>query len=152
MYFLWKNTPAGMIRVSCDGLCELVDDVLRSRLRLYSITLAPSGSRDDADMSIVLSEENIIPEAKKRVERHFASILRPMGINASVIWASPEKSIGEVLYSPWAWSGFASCVAVLWNAGSEGFFWTAFWGTAAWFVVHGLRILVRYFGRVYRGR
>ena len=152
MYFLWKNTPIGIIRVSCDGLCDFVGEAVKSKLKLYSITLSPSGKKEDADMSIVLSEENIIPEAKKNIEEHFASIMQPMGINASVVWAAPEKSIYAVLRSPYMWAGIASCIAVLVNAGSEGFFWVSFWGAAAWFIVHGLSILVRTLGRAYHGR
>ncbi|MBQ7221220.1 MAG: hypothetical protein IJS28_09600 [Synergistaceae bacterium] len=152
MYFLWKNTPIGIIRVSCDGLCEFADEAVKSKLRLYSITLSPSGRKEEADVSIVLSEENVIPEAKKSIEKHFASIMRPMGIKASVVWASPEKSVYAVLRSPWVWAGIASCIAVMVNAGSAGFFWVAFWGAAAWFAVHGLGILLRSLGRAYHGR
>ena len=151
MYFLWKSTPIGIIRVSCDGLCEFANEAVRSRLRLYSITLSPS-DEEYADMSIVISDENVVPEAKKHVEKHFASILRPMGIKASVVWASPEKSVYAVLRSPYVWAGIASCVAVLMTAGSAGFFWVAFWGAAAWFAVHGLGILMRALGRAYHDR
>ena len=152
MYFLWKNTPIGIIRVSCDGLCEFVGEAVKSKLRLYSVTLSPSGMNEDADMSIVLSEENVIPEAKKNIEEHFASIMHPLGIKASVVWGTPEKSVYAVLRSPWVWAGIASCIAVLVNAGAEGFFWVSFWGAAAWFAVHGLRILMRILGRAYHGR
>ena len=152
MYFLWKNTPVGIIRVSCDGLREFVDEAVRSKLRLYSVVLSPSGRKDDADMIIVLSEENIVPETKHVIEKHFASVLQPMGIKASVVWSAPEKSISAVLRSPWVWAGAASCAAVVWNAGAEGFFWAAFWGAAAWFAVHGLEILVRSLGRAYHDR
>ena len=151
MYFLWKSTPIGIIRVSCDGLCEFANEAVRSRLRLYSITLSPS-DEEYADMSIVISDENVVPEAKKHVEKHFASILRPMGIKASVVWASPEKSVYAVLRSPYVWAGIASCVAILMTAGSAGFFWVAFWGAAAWFAVHGLGILMRALGRAYHDR
>ena len=152
MYFLWKNTHIGIIRVSCDGLCEFVDEAVRSRLKLYSVTLSPSRLDEEADVSIVFSEENIVPEVKKHVEQHFASIMRPLGMKASVVWAVPEKSIYAVLRSPWVWSGIASCIAVLVTAGSAGFFWVAFWGAAAWFAVHGLGILVRTLGRAYHDR
>ncbi len=152
MYFLWKTTPCGIIRVSCDGLREFVNEAVKSKLRLYSVTLSPSDGREDADMSIVLSEESIIPEAKRSVESHFAAILRPMGIRASVVWAVPEKSIYAVMSSPWAWAGFAACAAVITAAGAEVFFWVSFWSAAAWFAVHGLTILARHFRRSYRGR
>ena len=154
MYFLWKNTPIGIIRISCDGLCEFVEDAVKSKLKLYSITLSPSGrnqDKEDADMSIVLSEENIVPETKKTIEKHFALIMQPMGIKTSIVWATPEKSIYPVLRSPWCWTGIASSIAVLMNAGPEGFFWVSFWGAAAWFAVHGFRILLRTLGRAYYG-
>lgn len=152
MYFLWKNTPCGIIRVSREGMREFTDEVLKSKLRICGIVLSPSGRKEDADMSIVLSEENLIPETKKKIEKHFAAILKPMGIKASIVWAVPEKNIYAVLRSPWAWSGIAACIAVMMNAGSEGFFWVSFWGAAAWFAIHGLGILVKYFGRSYHGR
>ena len=152
MYFLWKNTPIGIIRVSCDGLREFVDEAVKSKLKLYSVTLSPSGRQEDADMSIVLSEDDIIPEMKKNIEKHFASIMHPLGIKASVVWGTPEKSVYAVLRSPYVWACIASCIAVLVNAGSEGFFWVSFWGAAAWFAVHGLGILVRTLGRAYHDR
>lgn len=147
MYFLWKDTPYGIIRVSHGGLQEFVEETVKSRLRLYSITLQTSDRKDDADMSIVLSEENIIPETKQKVEQHFTAVFEPMGINASVVWTVPDKSIARFMCSPWAWAGAAACVAMLVNAGSEGFFWTAFWAAAGWFSVHGLNVLAQYFRR-----
>ncbi|MBQ7154066.1 MAG: hypothetical protein IJR85_00730 [Synergistaceae bacterium] len=147
MYFLWKTTPIGIIRISCDGLMEFADDVLRSRLRLYSITLSPEGRKGEADISIVLSEENLASDVKKTVEKHFPAVFKPMGIRASVIWAVPERSIAAILSSPHVWAGIASCSAVLVTAGAAGFFWVMFWGAAAWFIVHGLNILVRKFWR-----
>ena len=147
MYFLWKTTRIGIIRISCDGLREFADEVLRSRVRLYSITLSPEGCKGESDVSIVLSEEDLAPEAKKTVEEHFPAVFKPMGIKASVVWAVPERNAAAVLTSPHVWAGVASCTAVLVTAGAAGFFWVMFWGAAAWFVVHGLNILVRRFRR-----
>lgn len=147
MYFLWKTTQIGIIRVSCDGLKDFAEDILRSRVRLYSITLSPEGREGEADVSIVLSEEDIAPEAKKTVEEHFPAVFKPMGMRASVIWAVPERNAGAVVSSPHVWAGAASSLAVLVTAGAAGFFWVMFWGAAAWFVVHGLNILVRKFRR-----
>ena len=152
MYFLWKNTPIGLIRISSEGLREFAEDVLLSQLRLYSVTLSPSGRKDDAEMSIVLSDDDITAETKKTVEKHFPAVFKPMGIKASVVWASSEKNVLAVLCSPYVWAGIAACVAVFVTAGSDGFFWTAFWGTAAWFSVHGLGMLARRFRRVQNGR
>ena len=146
MYFLWKETHYGIIRISCNGLTDFVNDAMRSKLRLYSITLLPSGRKEDADMNIVLSDEDIIPELRKEVEKHFDSILRPMGIRASVVWARPEKSIAAFVWNPYLWAGIASC-AVLVSAGAEGLFWAAFWGAAAWFIARGLRLIAKRFRR-----
>ena len=143
MYFLWKDTSHGRIRVSSGGLREFADEVLRSKLRLYSITLHPSGRKDDAEMSIVLSEEDVTPETKKNVEKNFPAVLKPMGIKASVVWAGPENSIAVIARNPFTWAGAAVCTAVLVTAGTEGFFWAAFWGAAAWFAVYGLGLLFR---------
>ena len=147
MYFLWKTTRIGIIRISCDGLREFADDVLRSRVRLYSITLSPEGRKGESDVSIVLSEEDLAPEAKKTVEEHFPAVFKPMGMKASVVWALPGRNVAALLTSPHVWAGIASCLAVLVTAGAAGFFWVMFWGAAAWFVVHGLNILVRKFRR-----
>ncbi|MBQ7544389.1 MAG: hypothetical protein IJT02_05540 [Synergistaceae bacterium] len=143
MYFLWKNTSHGRIRVSSSGLREFADEVLRSKLRLYGITLHPSGRKDDAEMSIVLSEEDVTPETKKNVEKNFPAVLKPMGIKASVVWAAPERSIAVIARNPYVWAGAAVCTAVLVTAGTAGFFWAAFWGAAAWFGVYGLGLLFR---------
>ena len=149
MYFLWKTTPIGIIRISSVGLRDFAEEVLCSKLRLYGVTLSPSGRKEDAEMSIVLSEDDIAPETKKTVEKHFPAVFKPMGIKASVVWAASEKNILVFVRNPYVWAGVAACVAVFMTAGSEGFFWTAFWGAAAWFSVHGLGVLIR---RLQHGR
>lgn len=151
MLFVWKNTPYGIIRVSCEGLRDFANDALRSRLKLYSVTLSPAGKKDNADLTIVISEEDLSPETKKKAESHIASILRPMGIRASVVWADPERGIWPVLCSPYTWGIMASCSAVIITAGFEGFFWTVFWGAAAWFGVYGLALIAKHFRRVQHG-
>ena len=147
MYFLWKTTKHGIIRVSCDGLKDFAGEVLSSKLRLYSITIHPADSDNDAEMSIVLSDDDVAPETRKTVDDNFPAVMKPMGLNASVVWATPERSIAAVLKNAWAWSGAAVCAAVLVTAGAAGFFWAAFWGAAAWFTVRGLGLLARKFGR-----
>lgn len=151
MYFLWKRNSYGIIRISCDGLYDFADNIIKSRIKLYSITLSQSdiNKNNDADMIIVLSEENIIPESKNNIEEHFISVLEPMGIKASIIWAEPEKNIlSSFLHSPILWAGAASSISVLVTAGAEGFFWVAFWGIAAGFASYGLKIIMRYFRRI----
>lgn len=143
MYFLWKNTSYGVIRVSYDGLYDFMNDAAKFRLKLYSIALSPS--KQDADMIIVISEDNLIPDMKTEIENHFASILKPMGINASIVWAVPERNILSLLQNPYLWAVAASCTAIIITAGFEGFFWTVFCAASAWFVVRGLGIIAKRF-------
>ncbi len=152
MYFTWKNTPYGIIRISCDGLKNFADDMLKSRMHLYSITLTPSGKKEHADMTIVISDEELQPSTKKQVENHFAEVLKPMGMKPLIVWASPERGVMPVLQSPYTWAVVAACSAVIITAGFEGFFWTAFWGASAWFGVFGLGRIARKLGRVQHGR
>lgn len=148
MYFLWKNTPYGIIKISYEGLCEFADDMLRPKLRLCSMTLLPSGKKDHADLTVVFSEDDLIPEDRKKIEEHFKSVLKPMGLRASVVWAVPERGITQALGNPYMWAGIASSVAVIVTAGFAGFFWTVFWGTAAWFAARGLSLIPKRFRRV----
>ena len=142
MYFLWKNTRYGTIRISSGGLYEFINSTLKSRLRLYSITLSPSGRKnDDADLSIVLSEDDLIPETRKIIESHLKSVMKPLGIISTVIWAAPENWLSSLLRSTWTWAGVASCFTIIITAGFEGFFWTLFWGSAAWFIVKGFAFI-----------
>ena len=143
MYFLWRNTPYGLIRISYGGFYSFVNDVIKSRLRLYSITLFPS--EYDADLTIVISDEDLNSEIKQQIEEHFADIMAPMGMKTLIVWANPERSISTIVQSPYTWAALASCSAVIITAGFKGFFWTAFWGTATWFVVHGLGMLAKKF-------
>lgn len=145
MYFLWRNTPYGTIRVSCEGLYDLAGQTVRSRIRLYGVTLSPSGRKENADFTVVLSEEDLMPETKKKVEKHFDAILKPMGLKVSVVWASPERGIFPLMGSPYLWAGIAACIAVIVSAGFAGFFWVAFWGAAVWFTVSGLKVIARRF-------
>lgn len=148
MYFLWKNTPYGTIRVSCEGLYDFTDSISSSRIRLYSVTLSPSGRKENADFTVVLSEEDILPDTRRKVEKHFDAVLKPMGLKVSVIWASPERGIASIIGNPYLWAGIASCIAVIITAGFAGFFWVAFWGAAGWFIIHGLKLIARHFRSV----
>ena len=141
MYFLWKNTPCGFIKISYEGLFDFVDYVLRTGFRLYSITLAPSTSQ--ADLTVVISDEDISPDIKEKVEKHLSEVLDPTGMKASVVWATPERGLMQFIQNPYIWAVVASCSAVIITAGFPGFFWTVFWGAAAWFAVRGLSRLVK---------
>ena len=155
MYFLWRNTPYGIIRVSCDGLKEFANDAFKSKLKLYSVTLSPAEKKEQeqehADLTIVISEEDLSQETKQQAENHIISILKPMGIKASIVWADPERGIMPVLRSPFTWGIIASCSAVIITAGLDGFFWTVFWGVAAWFGVYGLGLILKRLRRSMHG-
>ncbi len=148
MYFLWKNTPYGIIRVSCEGLYDFADDILKPKLRLYSVTLLPSGKKDHADLTIVFSDDDLLPEDRKKIEKHFDSVLKPMGLKPSVVWAIPERGIMQAITNPYVWSGIASSASVIITAGFAGFFWAVFWGVFAWFAVHGLALISKRLRRV----
>jgi len=141
MYFLWKNTPCGFIKISYEGLFDFVNYVLRTGFRLYSITLAPSETQ--ADLTVVISDEDISPEIREKVEKHLSEVLDKAGMKASVVWATPQRGFLQIIQNPYAWAAVASCAAVIITAGFTGFFWTAFWGTAAWFSIRGLSILAK---------
>ena len=144
MYFLWKNTPEGLIKISQEGIFDFADYVLKSGFRLYSITLAPSQKEHEhADLTIVISDEDLPQDTKTHVERHLTEVLEPTGMKTSIIWASPERGIWPVIQSPYTWAIIASCSAVIITAGFDGFFWTAFWGVAAWFSIKGFSMLAK---------
>ena len=141
MYFLWKNTPCGFIKISYEGLFDFVDYVLRTGFRLYSITLAPSTSQ--ADLTVVISDEDISHDIKEKVEKHLSEVLDPTGMKAAVVWATPERSFMQIIQNPYILAAVASCSAVIVTAGFAGFFWTSFWGASAWFAIRGLSMLAK---------
>lgn len=146
MYYLWKNTTYGLIRVSYSGLYDFVLSTVRSKLRLYSVTLEPSGKKEHANLTLVFSEEdNISSEKKRKIEEHVTSVLKPLGLKASVIWANPERGISETVQNPYFWAISASCLALVVTAGFEGFFWTLFWGMSVWFVIRGMKFVAERF-------
>ncbi len=146
MYYTWKTTHYGIIRVSCSGLYDFALEAVRSRLRLYSVTLEPSGKKEHANMTLVFSDEDINRETKSQVEEHISSVLKPMGLKASIVWASPERGITAMIQNPYIWAGLASCIAVVVTAGFDGFFWTLFWGGAVWFMIRGMKFIAEKFG------
>ncbi len=146
MYYLWKNTPYGIIRVSCGGLYDFVNDIFKSRLRLCSVTLSPSGKKECANLTLVFSEDDLPSETKAKVEEHITSVLKPMGLKPSIVWASPERGMTGIFQSPYTWAGIASCTAVVITAGFKGFFWSMFWGLAVWFTIKGMKFIAGRFG------
>ncbi|WP_298781337.1 hypothetical protein [uncultured Fretibacterium sp.] len=144
MYFLWKRTPHGTIRMSYDGLFDFVQGFLPARFRLYGLALAAG---DDALLTLLMSSSDASRELG--LTRSLSALMEPLGMFTSVVWSSrgaPGSDWIEtrftLLRSPWAWMALASSIALIVVAGWVGFFWTAFWGTAAWFVVRGLTFLL----------
>ena len=146
MYFLWKNTPVGLIKISQEGIFDFADYVLKSSFTLYSISLAPSKEKKEhADLTIVISDEDLPENTKEQVEKHLTDVLDPAGMKASIVWATPERGILPIIQNPYTWAVIASCSAVIITAGFDGFFWTVFWGTLAWFSIRGLSMLAKKF-------
>ncbi|MDR1731164.1 MAG: hypothetical protein LBR61_03635 [Synergistaceae bacterium] len=137
MYFLWKRTPHGSIRVSCDGLSGFIDRILSEKSRCRSLSLAEGES---AAVTLVLSSEDSVSKGAL-IEERISSIVAPLGFRVNVIWVDrgvPETEWVELLSSlyrnPWFWMLVAVVVTLTVVAGLKGLFWTLFWGTAAWFV------------------
>jgi hypothetical protein len=135
MYFLWKRTPHGSIRISCSGLSCFIERVLSEESKCRSLALAEG---ETASVTLVLSSESTSPGTG--VEEHLASVVAPLGFRVQVIWAdgsvpAPEwpETLSSLSLSPWTWMLAASVVAIIVVAGFKGLFWTLFWGTAAWF-------------------
>ena len=91
-------------------------------------------------MTLVLSSSNAAVDFSK-IEKRLASIITPLGFSVQFIWAdrgTPGAELCETLSSvhrnPWTWMLLAALIALKITAGWKGFFWTLFWGTAAWFV------------------
>jgi hypothetical protein len=142
MYFLWNKTSCGPLKISYEGLLDFVNYVLHAGFRLYGITLKPS-HESRADLTVIISDEDIAPEIKEKVEKHLSLVLDPTGMEASVVWASPERGIWQFIQNPYVWALIASCSAVIVTAGFAGFFWTAFWGSSAWFTVRAVAMLAK---------
>jgi hypothetical protein len=136
LYFLWKRTPHGSIRVSSDGLSGFFDRILSGKSKCRGLSLAEG---ENASVTLVLFSE--FPAAETAgVEERLAAIAEPLGFEARVIWAergAPEtewcEALSSLCQSPWAWMLLSAILAVIVMAGLSGLFWTFFWGTAAWF-------------------
>lgn len=156
VYFLWERTPHGTIRVSGDGLADFIRrSCLSAKFRLYSLAMAAAENASSCEerlVTLVLSSSDRSREPG--ITRRIKSLLKPMGMIASVAWAdrgSPGSLWIEtrftLLRNPWAWMALASSIALVAIAGWDGLFWTAFWGTAAWFAARGLAFLFQGRGR-----
>ena len=137
MYFLWKRTPHGSIRVSCNGFSDFINSVLSGKSRCRSLSVAEG---EKAAMTLVLSS-NSADEECSEIEERLAAIITPLGFSVRFIWTdrgTPGTELYETLssayLSPWTWMLVVTLIALKCMAGWKGFFWTIFWGTAAWFV------------------
>ncbi len=137
MYFLWKRTPHGNIRVSCDGLSGFIDRILTEKSRCRGLSVAEG---DSASVTLVLSSDDPMATGAQ-VEERISSIVAPLGFRVKVIWVDrgvPEaewcEALSSLYQSPWLWMLAAAMTALGVMAGLKGLFWTLFWGTAAWFV------------------
>ena len=137
MYFLWKRTPHGSIRVSSDGFSNFVNNVLSGKSRCRSLSITEG---ENAAITLVLSPNNAAAECCK-IEEIIAKVIAPLGLSVQVIWTdkgTPGAELYETLssayQSPWTWMLVVALVALKFMAGWKGLFWTIFWGTAAWFV------------------
>ena len=144
MYFLWKRTPHGSIRVSYDGMADFIRRFLTRKSQFCSFALKDG---ETALMTLVLSSKDGVLES--RVESRLNAVMKPLGIASSIIWSSqgsPKEEWHEIrsaLYrSPWVWMSLASAAALVFLAGWRGLFWTAFWGTSAWFLTKGMSFLL----------
>ncbi len=144
MYFLWKRTPHGSIRVSYNGLADFIRRFLTRKSQFCSFALAEG---ETAVMTLVLSSRD--GSLENKVENRLNAVMKPLGIATSIIWSSrgnPEEEWSEAraafFRSPWTWMSLASAVALVFIAGWSGLFWTSFWGTAAWFLVRGATFLL----------
>ncbi len=113
---------------------------------------------NDADLIILASSlldsnsnENKNPDdAEELFAKQALKLMKPLGINTSVVWfnrGTPGNGWLETRWSffgsPWLWMALASSVALVLDAGWDGLFWTAFWGTLAWFIVRGIKFLTK---------
>lgn len=137
MYFLWKRTPHGSIRVSCDGLAGFIDRILTEKSKCRSLSVAEG---DNAAVTLVLSSDDCATTGAQAEER-ISSIVAPLGFCVKIIWVdrgAPAAEWCETLsscyQSPWFWMLVVAMLALGIIAGTKGLFWTLFWGTAAWFV------------------
>ncbi|GHS97543.1 hypothetical protein AGMMS50276_17780 [Synergistales bacterium] len=135
LYFLWKLTPHGSIRISRGGLSCFVERILpeKSQCRGLSFEVGETPS-----MTVVLISDGL---DKSGIEEKISALSAPLGFKVHVVWAEgglPGSEFCETLsslaYNPWAWMFLSVAVSLALMTGLKELFWTFFWGTAAWFV------------------
>ena len=138
MYFLWKRTPHGSIRVSGDGLSGFINRALSGK-KCRGLSLVEG---ENASVTLVLLSDNFAKE-NSRIEERLTSIVAPLGFRVQIVWADSTdaewcEALSSAYQSPWMWMLVVSMVALGIIAGLKGLFWTLFWGTAAWFTSKGV--------------
>ena len=155
MYSLWKRTQHGMVQISGEGLADFIRGFLTAKCRLCGLALAagcslhsivppstdPASPPTDDPLAVVLSLTDV--SGRPGIEKKLSFLMRPMGLAPLVVWGTPEEELLDLLKSPWLWMALAASIALAIIAGWAGFFWTTFWGTAAWFAARGLAVLYR---------
>ena len=94
MYFLWKRTPHGSIRVSYDGMADFIRRFLTRKSQFCSFALKDG---ETALMTLVLSSKDGVLES--RVESRLNAVMKPLGIASSIIWSSqgsPKEEWHEI--------------------------------------------------------
>ncbi len=134
MYFLWKITPRGSIRVSRDGLAEIMSRILSAKSKLSDLVLEGG---DKASVMLVISSSD--EASDKLAEEQLSFIAAPLGLSVRVVWVDKTTPADEKLLffkKPGTWMLFVSAVTLVYIAGWSGFFWTMFSGTVAWFAAY----------------
>lgn len=154
MYFLWQRTPYGTLRISYGGICDFVKGFMNSKVILHGVALNSSEKDSDADLTMLASSllDNDISyeDIEKNFERHATALMRPIGIRPNIIWfnrGAPGTEWLETRWSffssPWVWLAIASSIALVVSSGWDALFWTAFWGTSAWFISRSIKFLTK---------
>ena len=145
VYFLWKQTPHGSVKVSHEGLGDFMKRLLSKKCRLRGLSMLGG---DEPSVTLVLSSD--AAERDERLEQRLSSASAPLGLMVQVIWvdrnaprAEWRETQASLLKNPWTWMLAASTITLVVKAGWNGFFWTMFWGTAAWFAARFLPVLFR---------
>lgn len=145
MYFLWKRTPLGSVRVSDQGLGDFLKPLLSMKSRLRGLSM---NEGEEASVTLVLSSD--VAEREDWLEARLSSIVAPLGLTVRTIWVdrgAPKtewcETKGALYQSPWTWMLLVSMVTLVFKAGWNSLFWTMFWGTAAWFIARFVPALFR---------
>lgn len=147
MYFLWKRSQNGCLKLSGEGFRHFVNSTLEGipRCRSFSI-LEKNGPCGVLPVGVFVFV-NVFRNAEERqkVEERLRAHLAPLGLPADIVWtdeglASEElnRSLLGTLRSPTFWGALFALFTVAIYVGTRGLFWVLFAGTAGWFIAKGL--------------